>query len=77
MRNHPHYEPSNAFIERHGLTIEETEVWVYLPRADGFRLDYNKETGCIVLRDESGEVSFCGFVPTEEALEQVIAYTNW
>lgn len=74
---HPYYEPTNAFIERHALRINEAEVWVYMSREDGARIDYNKDTGGIVLRDPYGDVPFSGFLPDEQALENIIAYTKW
>lgn len=89
MATHPHYAPTEEFIARHALRIDEAETWVQL--LDGTdrnnvtkHLLYNKETGQIVLGKKDAlwhlapeETVFNGFVATEHELEQIIRYTRW
>lgn len=87
MSQHPFYEPTNEFIERHNLTINEAETWVELaenvsrPKRE---LHFNKETGLIILfLADNGHINyheyhvFTGYLPDEAALEAVIKYTRW
>lgn len=87
MPQHPYYEPTNEFIERHGLHISEAETWAELTDAldsPTRSLHYNKETGAIILFEgEKGYINyhedcvFHGFLPDEAALESVIQWTSW
>lgn len=83
MQPHPHYALTNEFIERRKLHCHEAENWVTLTDAEDFmqatrQLSYHKDTGQIyLLKCDEDETVFAGYVPNEEALEQVIAYTRW
>ena len=77
MKNHGYYEPTNGFIERHKLHIDEAETWVELSGEGSRKLLYDKEDGQISLIDDFDIIVFQGYLPSEEALENVIAYTNW
>jgi hypothetical protein len=66
MKQHPFYEPTNEFIERHGLHIDEAETWVELSdKEDNGFMSYHE-----------GHV-FEGYLPDEAALNSVIAWTLW
>lgn len=74
---HPYYEPTAAFIQRHGLHIDEAEIWVELSGEGSRKIFYDKDDGEIILTDDFDIIVFQGHLPNEEALEQIIVYTNW
>ena len=84
---HPYYEPTDAFIDRYGLKVDEAETWVELYSQDINKkreLYYQKKTGQIIIfkyqqgsLNKSEDCVFSGFVPNEQALENIIAYTGW
>ncbi|MGI4873244.1 MAG: hypothetical protein ACRYFX_18945 [Janthinobacterium lividum] len=90
MPQHPYYEPSPKFIQRHGLHIDEAEMMAilwknepdYAEESGGPGIDYHKGTGRIVLFHHNGDpettpILFDGYLPDEAALESVIKWTNW
>lgn len=89
MKSHSFYEPTDDFIERHGLHIDEQETWVSLTdNADWERvskhIDFNKETGWLHIYFSKGAVPnrafgilFSGYLPDEEALCAVLGYVGW
>lgn len=87
---HPYYVPSQAFIERHGLLlyVAENNYQVYYNTAlslDASRLMcFYEDTGRLYLGKQDCvnptgdlETIFDGFLPNEQALEQVIEWTKW
>ena len=86
-RAHLYYEPTDAFIDRYGLQVDEAETWVELYSPDRNKrreMYYQKATGQIILfkyqpasSNKAEDVVFSGFVPDEQALENIIAYTGW
>lgn len=92
MPTHSNYEPTNDFIERHGLYIDEAEIWVDLNNTAYWAvatkwISYSKETGEVHLVKramesadrftDSQKVLFMGHLPDEAAIESVIKWTNW
>jgi len=87
MKQHLFYEPTDEFIQRLGLHIEEAETWVELIDKESILeatrgIGFNKETGQVRLwiapsRYLSSELLFDGYLPDEAALEAVIKWTNW
>lgn len=86
---HPHYVPTDAFVARHSLFVEEDERWVSLADTEDLlkqkrTLAFNKKYGQIALSkyieicgQRCEQVVFCGFLPDEVTLEAIIKYTNW
>jgi hypothetical protein len=86
---HPYYAPSQGFIERYNLHITEACGWVYYQDHPDDReatkfVALWPETGRLVLAKQDpstpgGDLNnvFDGYLPSEEALEQVIQWTKW
>lgn len=88
MKKREIYQPSNEFINRHNLCIDEQETWVDLDNAPSrdeatASIAFNKDTGLFHLytigrqRAFDTECLFSGYLPDEAALEAVIKWTRW